>query len=160
MRRFGMIGLLMFSVAVCAEAAVDEVRVFKQQRILQLLSGGQVSHQFAISLGFNPLGHKQQEGDGRTPEGRYLLDYKNNQSGYHKSLHISYPNANDRSSAAQRGVAPGGDVMLHGQRNGWGWLGFITRFFDWTLGCIALSDADIDVIWAHVEVGTPIEILP
>lgn len=136
------------------------MRVYKQQRVLQLLSHGQVMEQFHISLGHDPVGHKQREGDGRTPEGPYTLDYKNDHSGYHKSLHISYPNSADIASARQRGVSPGGDVMIHGQRNGWGWLGFITQYFDWTLGCIAVRDSEMDILWSLVDVGIPIEILP
>ena len=96
----------------------------------------------------------------RTPEGHYLIDSRNAASSYHKALHISYPNADDRERAARLGVAPGGAVMIHGLPNGKDWLGPTHRLYDWTLGCIAVTDSEIDEIWNLVPVGTPVEIRP
>lgn len=107
---------------LAAEAKVDLVRVLKGERKLQLLAGTQVLREFPVALGGNPLGHKQQEGDRRTPEGRYLLDYKKADSAFYKAIHISYPNGADLAAARKRGVAPGGQIMIHGQKNGLGAL--------------------------------------
>jgi murein L,D-transpeptidase YafK len=146
---------------LCAdELPVESVRVLKSEHKLQLLSAKGVTHEFNAVFGGNPLGHKTQEGDGKTPEGVYLLDYKKSDSAFHKAIHISYPGAQDVSSAKARGVEPGGLIMIHGQKNGLGWLSFITRFFNWTNGCIALSNADMDRVWDRVKEGTQIELLP
>jgi murein L,D-transpeptidase YafK len=142
------------------EKKIDLVKVFKAERRLELWSDKIRVYQFSIALGFEPIGHKQKEGDGKTPEGKYTLDYKNEKSGYFKAIHISYPNTTDREKAKQLGVLPGGDVMIHGQKNGFGWLGFLTQMRDWTYGCIALSNADMQMVWNLVSVGTPIEINP
>lgn len=147
------------AVAVAAPA-VDKVKVDKLGRRLYLMLGGEVVHSFPVALGGNPIGHKQQEGDRRTPEGRYVLDFRKADSAYHRALHISYPDANDSESARSRGVSSGGAVMIHGQRNGFGWMAPFVQRFDWTDGCIALSNADMDVVWTLVEPGTPIEIFP
>ncbi len=147
------------AVAVAAPA-VDKVKVDKLGRRLYLMLGGEVVRSFPVALGGNPVGHKQQEGDRRTPEGRYVLDFRKADSAYHRALHISYPDANDSESARSRGVSPGGAVMIHGQRNGFGWMAPLVQRFDWTDGCIALSNADMDVVWTLVEPGTPIEIFP
>ena len=140
--------------------AVDLVRVYKAERKLQLVSGGQVVREFKIALGGDPKGPKRQEGDGKTPEGAYTLDYKNAATGYHRAIHISYPNSADRAAARARGVQPGGAIMIHGQKNGYGWLSFASQHMDWTKGCIALSDADMDLVWSLVPAGTRIEIHP
>ncbi len=158
--RFLAILLLLLPMAAFAQPKVDLVRVDKSERRMELLSGGKVLRQFSIALGDNPIGHKQQEGDERTPEGRYLLDYRKPDSAYHRSIHISYPDARDIESARQRGVSPGGAIMIHGQRNGWGWAAPLMQRRDWTDGCIALSDADMDMVWELVGPGTAIEIVP
>jgi murein L,D-transpeptidase YafK len=136
------------------------VRVSKSDRKLELVSGGKVIKEFKIVLGSNPNGHKQQEGDGRTPEGIYILDYKKSDSAYYKAIHVSYPNEKDVSSAKARGVNPGSQIMIHGQKNGLGWLSFISQRMDWTQGCIALSNDDMDTVWKMVDAGTKIEIRP
>jgi murein L,D-transpeptidase YafK len=100
------------------------------------------------------------EGDGRTPEGRYSIDSRNSRSRFHLALHISYPNADDRRTAQQRGVSPGGDIMIHGLPNGLGWLDKLHRKRDWTDGCVAVTNPEMEEIWAHVATGTAIEILP
>ncbi|MES2488836.1 MAG: L,D-transpeptidase family protein [Pseudomonadota bacterium] len=155
------ITLLLFSIIPAfAQSKVDSVRVVKSERKLFLLSAGTVLKEFSVSLGENPLGHKQKEGDERTPEGKYVLDYKKEDSGYFRAIHISYPNAADIESARQRGVKPGGAIMIHGQKNGFGWLAKLTQRFDWTNGCVALVDEDMEQVWTLVDIGTPIEIVP
>jgi len=136
------------------------VLVKKSEKKMYLLSGTQVLRAFDVVFGANPRGHKMQEGDERTPEGKYTLDYKKADSSYYKAIRISYPNAQDINSAKARGVNPGGQIMIHGQRNGFGWLYFVTQRFNWTNGCIAVSDAEMEEIWQAVEAGTPIEIQP
>jgi murein L,D-transpeptidase YafK len=127
---------------------------------MELLAKGQVLRSYAIALGGNPLGHKQQQGDERTPEGRYVLDWRNANSCCMRSLHISYPNEADKAAASQLGVSPGGQIMIHGHVNGFGWWGWLIQLFDWTNGCIAVNDTDMLEIWGMVDAGTPIEIDP
>ncbi|QSX31590.1 L,D-transpeptidase family protein [Shewanella cyperi] len=137
---------------------VDLVKVDKSERKMVLLSGGQPVKTYRIALGANPQGHKQQEGDERTPEGLYRLDYKKEDSRFYRAMHISYPNAVDKISAKARGVESGGFIMVHGQRNWLGWLAPISQRFDWTDGCIALTNAEMDEFMALVDVGTEIQI--
>jgi murein L,D-transpeptidase YafK len=138
----------------------DLVIVSKSESRLYLERAGKRFASFKVAFGGDPHGHKLQEGDERTPEGEYVLDSKNPSSGYYKAIHISYPNAQDRAAAKVRGVSPGGQVMIHGQKNGLGWLAPIAQLFDWTDGCIALSNDDMKAVWKAVDVGTPIEINP
>jgi murein L,D-transpeptidase YafK len=133
----------------------DHVFVDKSERRLDLLRDGAVIASFPVMLGFNTEGHKTQQGDGRTPEGDYVLDWRNPKSRFHLSLHVSYPNTADRKQAAARGVPPGGDIFVHGTPT---WFALVGG--DWTLGCIAVSNADMDVIWKSVPDGTPITIQP
>ena len=148
---------LLYSAAIATEA-VDSVLVDKSDRKLYLLTDGAVVAEYSVAFGANPRGHKQQEGDERTPEGNYVLDYKKADSAFHKAIHISYPNDADRRAAAATGVDPGGLIMIHGQRNGLGWLSFATQRFNWTDGCIAVSNREMDEIWNLVATDTPIEI--
>lgn len=158
--------LILFIVLSCvpvlasAEQTIDLVRILKAEHRLQLLSSGKVLNEFPIALGGNPKSHKTQEGDGKTPEGIYTLDYKKSDSSFYKAFHISYPRAEDIATAKSLGVSPGGAIMIHGQKNGLGWLSFIAQRFDWTNGCVALRDADIDVLWESVTEGTKVEIKP
>ena len=117
---------------------------------------------YRVSLGTNPEGHKERQGDNRTPEGRYTIDWRNPRSNFYKALHISYPNFNDRISAQRRGWHPGGAIMIHGEPNGarLAHLRDAVRGEDWTQGCIAVSNLAVDEIWQYVTDGTPIEILP
>ncbi|GEO99242.1 L,D-transpeptidase family protein [Methylobacterium haplocladii] len=138
----------------------DVVLVEKAARRLTLLRDGRVLATYPVSLGFTPTGHKQREGDGRTPEGRYRVEYKNPASVAHLSLKVSYPEAADRAAAAAGGYEPGGDIMIHGIMNGFGWLGSLHRLTDWTSGCVGVSNAEMDSIYARVDVDTPIEIRP
>ena len=142
------------------DTQVDYVKVFKAKREMQLLYKGNVVRRYAISLGDNPVGHKQQQGDERTPEGIYTIDYRNPKSSYHLSLHINYPSKQDKRNAAKRGVNPGGDIFIHGLPNGMGALAAAFRQRDWTDGCIAVNNAEIEEIWRFVKNGTRIEILP
>jgi murein L,D-transpeptidase YafK len=138
----------------------DKVLVIKSEKRLYLMKEGKQIASYRATFGGNPVGHKERQGDQRTPEGHYVLDYKNRNSKFYKSIHISYPNAQDRREARRRGVDPGGDIMIHGQANGWGWAGPVMQFFSWTDGCVALSDRDMDEVWEAVNAGTPIEIRP
>ncbi|WP_295405125.1 L,D-transpeptidase family protein [uncultured Thiocystis sp.] len=136
----------------------DRVVVKKAERRLYLMRGDQPLRTYPIALGFRPEGPKRLEGDGRTPEGRYVLERRNPRSSYRKSLHLSYPNARDRLRAHTRGGRPGGMIMIHGQPNAH--AGGRPREGDWTFGCIAVSNPAIDEIWSLTADGTPIEILP
>lgn len=153
---------ILLGVAVTSNAAekADRVVVKKSEARLYLERDGKAFASFKAVFGGQPRGHKQQEGDERTPEGRYVLDSKNAKSAYYKAIHISYPNAHDTASANARGVAPGGFIMVHGQKRGFGWLAPLAQQFNWTDGCVAVSNEDMDIIWQTVDVGTPIEILP
>lgn len=138
----------------------DLVTVDKSDRQLKLWRKGRQLAAFPVALGGNPVGHKQQEGDERTPEGRYVIDWRNAKSGYFLSLHISYPDKADRARAASAGVSPGGDIMIHGQPNGYAATGAALQKFDWTNGCIAVTNAHMKTIWDAVPDGTTIEIAP
>jgi murein L,D-transpeptidase YafK len=138
----------------------DTVVVNKSESKLYLITNGKVLREYRVAFGANPKGHKQQEGDERTPEGKYVIDYKKKNSDFYRSMHISYPNARDKQRAKEAGVNPGGFIMIHGQKNGFGWLSWITQHFNWTDGCIAVSNAAMDEIWEAVSVGTPIIINP
>jgi murein L,D-transpeptidase YafK len=138
----------------------DRVVVLKKERTLQLLNSGKVIKSYKIALGGNPVGPKERQGDHKTPEGTYILDSRNAHSRFYKSIHISYPNDRDRAAARQRHVSPGGDVFVHGLPNGSEWIGSGHRLKDWTDGCIAVTDEEIDEIWSTVPNGTPIEIRP
>lgn len=138
--------------ARAAERA-DSIVVDKSERRLQLLQAGRVIRTYRIRLGAAPAGHKQQQGDERTPEGEYRISGRNPTSRFHLSLRISYPNDADRRRARGRGVDPGGDIMIHGGNSP------LWRY-DWTDGCIAVTDAEIEEIWRLVATGTPIRIVP
>ena len=138
----------------------DRVVVLKKERTLQLLSQGRVVKAYRVALGGDPVGPKARQGDHRTPEGAYVLDSRNVHSQFYKSIHISYPSTRDRAAARAQGVSPGGDVFVHGLPKGYGWVGASHRLKDWTDGCIAVTNEEIDEIWAAVADGTPIEIRP
>ena len=144
--------------APSAAASVDFVLVRKSARQLVLFADGRAIRTYAgIQLGDAPVGPKHFEGDERTPEGRYRIDYRNPHSAYHLSLHISYPDAQDRAFASARGYSPGGAIFIHGQPNS---LPFGRVPGDWTAGCIAVSDSEIEELWQTIPDGTPIEIRP
>lgn len=139
---------------------VTEVLVRKSDRRLVLLSNDKPVRSYRISLGDNPEGHKLYEGDKRTPEGEYVLDWRNANSDFYKSIHISYPNPEDRELAAAWGLNPGGSIMIHGLPNNAGDMAFAYAGLDWTDGCIAVNNEAMDEIWQLVQNGTPIRILP
>lgn len=159
---------LLASIIICCitlplaahAAAVDKIVVNKAKREMFLLSQGETIKQYRISLGDNPIGHKQQEGDERTPEGLYKIDYRNDKSSYHLSLHITYPNRTDIKNAKRKGVAPGDMIMIHGLPNHFQGLKSLLIGRDWTDGCIAVSNEEIEEIWRLVPNGTPILINP
>jgi murein L,D-transpeptidase YafK len=138
------------------------VHVDKSERLMTVYAGQRVIDRYRIGLGSSPQGHKRQEGDRRTPEGRYTLDFKKADSSYFRAIHVSYPNAADRLAAKQRGVSPGGDIMIHGEANDPSVAKAIrlSPYRDWTYGCIALSNRDMQRLWNLVSVPTPIEIVP
>ena len=141
-------------------APADRVLVIKSERQLYLIRDGKRIARFRISLGQQPQGHKLSAGDNRTPEGKYTLDWRNPNSDFYRSLHISYPSPDDRRKARAWGLDPGGNIMVHGLPNEAGDLAFAFEGLDWTDGCIAVNNRAMDRIWRRVEVGTPIEIRP
>lgn len=175
---FILVSLYAFSLPTFAKSDISLVRVYKSERRLELVnSNNQVVKTYKVMLGKNPIGHKEQEGDNKTPEGTYSLDQKNPNSNFYKSLHISYPNFKDKMKAKKRGVKPGGDIMLHGlpndfkEMNAWletaGLSGLgddliraALPYLDWTSGCIAVTDEEIEEIYNLINVPTKILIQP
>lgn len=143
-----------------ASERADNVLIEKAARRITVFREGKPLKTYAMSLGGNPLGHKQQDGDQRTPEGVYTIDFKNPRSRLHLALRVSYPDARDRESAASRGVPPGSDIMIHGLPNGLGWLSGLHLSQNWTDGCAAVTNRQIEEIWSLVDVGTRVEIRP
>lgn len=161
MRYLILVTIFLFAILPPAlGAVVDSVLVNKSEKKMYLLSQGRKVREYPVIFGENPKGHKQQQGDERTPEGRYVLDYKKSDSSFYKAIHISYPNQKDRARAKKKGVDPGGLIMIHGQKNGLGWLSWLSQNFNWTNGCIAVTNREMDEIWGLVKTGTPIEIQP
>ena len=138
----------------------DRIIIEKAVRKMILYQGQNAIRTYSIALGGQPIGRKQCQGDKRTPEGQYIIDGRNKNSHYHLSLHISYPNKADRDRAIINGCNPGGDIMIHGITNGLGWIGKLHTALDWTLGCIAVTDKEIEEIWELVPNGTPVLIKP
>ncbi len=151
---------LLWPLSCFSTIKADLVVVDKSHAKLFLKKQGKVLKEFHVVFGENPKGHKQQEGDERTPEGRYILDFKNPDSRFYKSIHISYPNEQDKARAKAAGVDPGGLIMIHGQKNELGLFANVVQNFNWTDGCIAVTNPEMDEIWNAVDEGTPIEILP
>jgi len=138
----------------------DSLKVIKSDRVLQIIKGNEVVKEYKIALGPNPKGHKTEQGDGKTPEGIYTIDYRNPKSKYHLSLHISYPNKADRNNAIENGRHPGGNIFIHGLPNkSFDW-GRFHSLVDWTLGCIAITNEEIEELWRVCPNSTPIEIIP
>ena len=138
----------------------DKVLIEKRERRLTLISKKKVLTTYKIALGGNPDGPKERQGDNKTPEGTYLIDSKNKNSRYHLSLHISYPNEKDKKRALELGVPPGGDIMIHGIKNGLSSIGDAHAELDWTKGCIAVTDEEVEEIARLVPKGTIVEIRP
>jgi len=141
---------------------VDQILVEKSLRRLTVYTGKEIIAVYPIGLGFEPVGHKYQEGDGRTPEGKYRINHKNPHSSYYLSLKISYPDRQDEQNARLNGVHPGGDIMIHGYPNFVpSFIGdFVLKGRDWTKGCIAVSNAEMENLWRWIKIGTPVEIRP
>ncbi|NTV50262.1 MAG: L,D-transpeptidase family protein [Geobacteraceae bacterium] len=147
-------------VYVLPKGPADKILIEKNERRLTLLSKGEVIRTYKIALGGNPDGPKERQGDNKTPEGTYVIDSRNRGSLYHLSLHVSYPNEKDKKRAKQLGVSPGGDIMIHGIKNGFSWAGDLHTEVDWTKGCIAVTDEEIEEIDRLVPNGTNVEIRP
>lgn len=141
-----------------ADQQADRIVVRKAAREMQLLRGDTVLGTYRVALGGAPTGHKLQEGDQKTPVGDYVIDWRNERSVAHLSLHISYPNAQDMQAAAQANVPAGGNIMIHGLPNGWGALSAVHHLWDWTDGCVAVTNAEMQQIWSKVPNGTKISI--
>lgn len=141
-------------------AQADLVEVFKAARRLELRRDGRLLRTYRVALGFAPTGHKECEGDGRTPEGSYTIDARNPQSAFHLSLRVSYPDDQDKARAARLGVSPGGDIFIHGQPNGLRKLFVGHRRNDWTVGCVAVRNVEIREIWSLVPTGARVVIYP
>lgn len=138
----------------------DKVVVIKDKRLLMLLKDGELFRTYKIALGKQPKGHKIKAGDQRTPEGSYILDSRNPRSKYFLAIHISYPNESDIRNAQRQGVSPGGGIMIHGMPERLDRVGKLNGSTDWTDGCIAVNNVEMEEIWQFVPVGTPIEIKP
>jgi murein L,D-transpeptidase YafK len=152
--------LIIFASRLWAQPKADRIVVHKKTRTMDLIFASQVLKSYKIALGAEPLGPKTQQGDHRTPEGVYVIDRRNSQSQFHRSLHISYPRPEDGEWARKLGVSPGGDIFIHGLPNGYGFIGAAHRTRDWTDGCIAVTDQEIEEIWRMVDNGTTVEIKP
>lgn len=150
----------MHSVSFVFGETADLVFIEKEARLLTLKLGERQLAKFQIALGGSPIGLKQCEGDKKTPEGTYYIQGRNSKSQFYKSLRLSYPNDLDRKRARTLGCSPGGDIMIHGLPNGRGWLGSSHRLTDWTDGCIAVTDSEIDQVWRLVPDGTKVVVVP
>jgi len=142
------------------DAVADRVLVEKSARRLTLLKNGSTLKTYSVALGRAPIGAKEYEGDQRTPEGIYSIDFHKPDSDYHLALHVSYPEERDIDRAAAQGLSAGSDIMIHGLPNGRGWIGRFHRRNDWTAGCVAVTDFEIEEIYQAVPDGTPIELRP
>lgn len=167
MIKFFGLTLLTFNFALAADYNVDEVRVYKTRHRMEMLYEGKVTKVYTVMLGRGGMAPKRQEGDKRVPEGKYILDYKNPYSKFYRSIHITYPNREDIERARQMGVNPGGEIFLHGMPNYYtdlqellteDALNIAFPLIDWTAGCVAVSNKEMQEIWDNVEVPTPITI--
>jgi murein L,D-transpeptidase YafK len=158
--RVAALSVIFSATQLSALPLADRIIVHKKTRTMELVHSGQVFKTYKIALGGDPVGPKARQGDHRTPEGLYVIDGRNSMSQFHRSLHISYPNAVDRERARKLGVSSGGDIFIHGLPNGYGFIGAAHRARDWTDGCIAVTNQEIEEIWRLVRNGTPVEIQP
>lgn len=138
----------------------DRIVVEKSKRTLTLFRQDQEIKSYKIALGREPVGPKERQGDNKTPEGVYFIDYKVRNSIYHRAFHLSYPNPDDVERARSLGVPPGGSIMIHGMKDDKLWMGDVQYLFNWTNGCIALTNPEMDELWDLVSVWTPVEIRP
>lgn len=139
---------------------IDFILIEKGKRRLSAYHQGQLIKTYTVALGFLPQGHKEREGDGKTPEGVYTISSKNPKSQFHLALKISYPNKSDTINAQKQGYSPGGNILIHGVNKHFSWLGKLHAIKDWTLGCIAVTNEEIEEIYASTPVGTKVEIKP
>ncbi|MGB0176145.1 MAG: L,D-transpeptidase family protein [Owenweeksia sp.] len=137
---------------------IDRLVVKKSKRVMYVMSNDEIIKTYRIALGFNPVGHKEYEGDGKTPEGVYTINDRNPNSGYFRNLGVSYPNDEDKAHARELGKSPGGDIKIHGLKNGYGYIGKLHRQRDWTWGCIAVTNEEMQELYDNVPMGTVIEI--
>jgi tetratricopeptide (TPR) repeat protein len=158
-KRIEELGQRVFAYAIQYGSA-DKILIEKKERRLMLISKGDVLKTYKIALGGNPVGPKERSGDNKTPEGTYVIDARNKDSRYHLSLHVSYPNERDKKRAKELGVSPGGNIMIHGIKNGFSWVGDFHAEVDWTKGCIAVTDEEIEEIARLAPNGTVVEIRP
>lgn len=162
MRR--LIGLLLITlwcgIATAASPAIDQLLIHKQERRLEVISGGEVIRSYRVALGREPVGHKQERGDNRTPEGIYHIDWRHHSPNYNLSMHLDYPNLKDRAEAWKRGVDPGGMIMIHGTPIDEEHPEWFFKGLDWTNGCIALDNASMQELWRLVPDGTRVEVRP
>ena len=149
-----------FWISLSWAEQADLLVVKKAERSLSLYAKGKEIRRYRVALGGAPLGPKRCQGDGKTPEGDYSISGRNPKSQFHRSLRVSYPNEKDKELSRIQGCPPGGDIMIHGLPNGRGWLGATHTNFDWTNGCVALSDQEIQEVWRLVPDGTKVKILP
>jgi murein L,D-transpeptidase YafK len=152
--------IVAFTASAAESVLIDKVLIEKKARRLTLLSKEKAIKTYKISLGRTSEGAKEKEGDNKTPEGIYKIDSRNEKSAYHLSLRISYPNEKDKKRAKKLGVSPGGNIMIHGIKNGLGWIGRFHTWLDWTKGCIAVTNKEIEEIYKLVPNGTVVEIRP
>ncbi len=145
---------------LASTTGADRVFIIKSKRIMLLMRDAEILKTYRIALGKQPVGRKVQAGDKRTPEGRYVLDSRNPNSRFHLAIHVSYPNEADSANARKLGLSAGGDIMIHGLSDNFAGLGKLHRYEDWTNGCIAVTNAEMEEIWRLVPDGTPVEIKP
>jgi len=157
---YALLLVLTVSAGASTQPKVDHIVVLKQKHQMLLLNGDQIVKTYSVAIGWGGLQPKQQMGDHRTPEGTYQIDWRNPASRFHLALHISYPDQADRMRARMHGVSPGGDIMIHGLGSEFRYLGAKQYQYDWTDGCIAVTDSQIEEIWRLVPDGTPVEIRP
>jgi len=157
---YGLPLVLALSALAAPQPNVDHILVLKKEHKLLLLSGDRIVKAYSVALGSGGLAPKQRQGDDKTPEGLYRIDYRNPASRFHLALHISYPDESDKEQARKRGVSPGGDIMIHGLGGEFRSLGTKHYLYDWTAGCIAVTDSEIEEIWRLVPDRTPVEIRP
>lgn len=146
--------------ALPLSAQADRVMVIKHEHTMMLMRDGVVLKSYRVALGRGGAGQKVRAGDNKVPEGVYLIVGRNAQSAFHRALRVGYPTQQQVRDAQRKGVDPGGDIMIHGIRNGLGWVGPLQRYVDWTQGCIAVTDREMNEVWRAVPNGTPIEIRP
>lgn len=160
LRQVICLALLLALVPSQAAPVIDKLLIHKSERRLEVIRDGQVIRHFRVALGRQPLGHKQQQGDQRTPEGIYSIDWRQQSPQFNLSLHLDYPNLKDRAAASERGVDPGGMIMIHGTPIDEDYPEWFFKGLDWTDGCIALNNADMRALWDLVPDGTLVEIIP